>query len=100
MLKPPTTQPNPIPCRYPNLEAIGDLTQAEVNQIWDYQLKTGARSAKFGAWVSTIGYFPNFDACGSQTQSLQLTDAAPLGASGIISSAALTSEGLYKCVGP
>jgi hypothetical protein len=36
--------------RLPNLEANGDFTKAEVTAIWNYQLRSGARSLKFGTW--------------------------------------------------
>jgi hypothetical protein len=82
--------------RYPNLEAIGDLTKAEVLTIWDYQAKTGVRSAKFGVWVTTLGFYPKFDASGSQELGMQFTPVAPLGTSDVPVTAALTAKGLWR----
>jgi hypothetical protein len=42
--------PDAPPPRYPNLEATGYLTRAQVEVLWNFQRKTGARSVKFGAW--------------------------------------------------
>lgn len=84
---------------YPNLEAIGDLSQAEVEEIWDYQRKTGARSAKFGAWVTSLAYDPIFNACGGQSIGMSFTKDAPFGTSGITASAALSASGLWRCPG-
>lgn len=36
--------------RYPNIEAMGHLTRSEVDTLWDFQRRAGARSVKFGAW--------------------------------------------------
>jgi hypothetical protein len=36
--------------RAPNLEAIGVLNKSDVLTLWDFQLRTGARSARFGVW--------------------------------------------------
>lgn len=84
------------PRRYPNLEAIGDLTAAEVETIWDYQRKTRARSAKWGAWIGTLGFMPAYDTCGGETQGLAFTPEAPLAGAGVPADAALTSAGLWK----
>ncbi len=52
----PNPRPNdPRPShhpRYPNVEAMGYLSKADVSTLWDYQSRTDARSVKFGAWVS------------------------------------------------
>ncbi len=64
--------------------------------IWDYQRQTGARSGKFGAWVSSLGFNPNTAACGDQAQAMAFTPDAPLGGTGISAGAVMTSSGLYK----
>ena len=84
---------------YPPLEAIGDLTAAEVEALWDYQRRTGARSARWAAWPSTVGFAPNQAACAANAQALRFTAAAPLAGSGVPPDAALSSSGLYKCPG-
>jgi hypothetical protein len=40
------------PIRLPNLEANGDFNKAEIDVIWDFQRRSGARSLKFGAWCA------------------------------------------------
>ena len=73
------------------------MTAAEVTALWDYQLRTGARSTKFGAWVTTLGFgVLEPSGCSSATQAMAFTPAAPLSGSGITADAALTSQGLYK----
>lgn len=84
---------------YPNLEAIGDLTKAQVDVIWDYQQKTGVRSAKFGVWITTIGFYPNYDASGSQNLGMSFTKDAPLGTSGVPADAQLLANGLWRTPG-
>jgi len=83
---------------YPNLEATGTLTQAEVETLWSYQRKTGARAVKFGGWSTNFGFNPDLAACGSPDQPMVFTANTPLGISGIKSTARLSSEGLYRWV--
>ncbi|KIZ05898.1 hypothetical protein MNEG_2062 [Monoraphidium neglectum] len=62
---------------YPNIEAMGHLNSTQVLTIWDYQNRTGS----------------------SADVTMKFTAAAPLGASGILPSAPLSSSGLYRCPG-
>jgi hypothetical protein len=84
---------------YPNMEAMGQLNSTEVNVIWDYQRRTGARSVKFGAWSSNVGWNPNYAACASDDVSFAFTAQAPFGISGIRPGATLSGSGLYRCPG-
>ncbi|GBF97931.1 hypothetical protein Rsub_10604 [Raphidocelis subcapitata] len=82
---------------YPNLEAMGAMNRAEVEELWAFQRATAARSVKFAAWPTNVGYSPDVSACTSDDVPLRFTAAAPLGISGIKSSAVLGSGGLYRC---
>jgi hypothetical protein len=89
----------PQPCRLPNLEAVGDLTQAEIDTVWDFQRRTGARSLKFGVWPTNVGL--DVAGCGGEAVPMQLTAAAaPIAnLSGTSTTAAMTSDGLWRCAG-
>jgi hypothetical protein len=56
----------------------------------------GARSVKFGAWPTNVGIDVNTTACSSADVTMKFTAAVPLGASGILASAPLSSSGLYR----
>jgi hypothetical protein len=58
-----------------------------------------ARSAKFGAWVTTVGYMPKTvpDACSSGPQNMSFTADAPVAAGGVSPDAALLCQGLWRC---
>ena len=62
----------------------------------------GARSVKFGAWPTNVGFAPNIGACGSAEAPMTFTAAAPVGTSGVVTSstASLPSAGLYRCALP
>ena len=77
---------------------MGHLTKAEVDTLWDYQRRTGARSVKFGAGPSTWGYNPLTNACSSQG-TFRFSPGAQMGASGLKPTAALSAAGLYRCPG-
>ncbi len=83
---------------YPNLEAMGHLTKAEVETIWSFQRKTGARSVKFAAWPTNIGFNPNYAGCSSDATTMRWAAAAPTGVSGVRLATTLSSSGLYRCV--
>jgi hypothetical protein len=82
----------------PNLEAFGDLTQAEVDTLWDYQRRAGARSLKFRAWPLNVGFNTNTDACVTNDLPWRLTAAAPLNGTGIDAAEQLSGSGLWRCV--
>jgi hypothetical protein len=84
---------------YPNIEAMGQLNSTDVNVIWDYQRRTGARSVKFGAWSSNVGWNPNSAACAADDVPFTFTAQAPFGISGIRPGATLSGAGLYRCPG-
>jgi hypothetical protein len=90
--------PSPPARSYPPLEAIGDLNSTEVATLWDYQVRTGVRTARFAAWVLTVGFYPDFNASAGDDVAMSLTAAAPLGTSGISQSAALSANGLFRRV--
>jgi hypothetical protein len=92
-LHPPQTRHSP---RLPNLEALGDLNQAEVETLWDFQRRAGARSLKFRAWPLNVGFNTNTDACVTNDLPWRLTDAAPLNGTGIDGAAPLSGSGLWR----
>jgi hypothetical protein len=72
--------------------------QSEVETLWAFQRATAARSVKFAAWPTNVGYTPAPDTeCTSADVPMRFTAAAPLGISGIKSSAVMGSLGLYRC---
>jgi hypothetical protein len=75
---------------------MGHLTKAEVETIWSFQRKTGARSVKFAAWPTNVGLDPNLDACSSAAAAARFTDAAPLGISGLRRDAPINLSGLWR----
>ncbi|GBF97916.1 hypothetical protein Rsub_10589 [Raphidocelis subcapitata] len=83
---------------YPNLEAMGAMNRAEVEELWAFQHATAARSVKFAAWPTNVGYLPDVSACTSDDVPMRFTAAAPLGISGIKSSAVLGSEGMCPAI--
>jgi hypothetical protein len=92
----PAAPPRSPARSYPPLEAIGDLNSTEVATLWDYQVRTGVRTARFAAWVMTVGFYPDFNSSGGGDVAMALTAAAPLGTSGIAQSAALSANGLWR----
>ncbi|KIY97912.1 hypothetical protein MNEG_10048 [Monoraphidium neglectum] len=83
----------------PNLEAIGVLNKSDVLTLWDFQLRTGARSARFGVWPGSIGFAANLASCNAEDRPMTFSAAATtvIGASGINPSATLGNEGLWRC---
>ncbi|KAI8474659.1 MAG: hypothetical protein J3K34DRAFT_465487 [Monoraphidium minutum] len=81
---------------YPNVEAMGHLTRAEVEAVWAFQRRAGARSVKWGAWPSNVGFVPDVAACSSAPAPMALLRAAPLTISGIKRAARLDAGGLYR----
>ena len=75
------------------------LSAAQVNDLWAFQRAAGARSVKFAAWPTNVGFGPQYSACGSDPASLAFTDAMPLSGSGIRPTAPLDVDGLYRCPG-
>ena len=94
--KQPPRHPSPAP-RYPNLEdSNGErLTKDEVDTLWDYQRRTGARSAVWGAWLPSFGYAIVPGTCNDADVGLQFTPDAPLGGTGIPQDAAMSKAGLW-----
>jgi len=84
---------------YPNLEALGHLNKTEVQTLWIYQRRTGARSVKFAAWPTNIGFNPNYDGCSSSTSTMAFNGNTPSGVSGVRVGAQLSTSGLYRCPG-
>ena len=87
---------------YPALDATGHMLRAEVELLWDFQRRTGARVVKFAAWPSTIGFAPNLAGCSSDNSTARFSagvTSATLGVSALRPTAALSLAGLYRCPG-
>lgn len=68
----------------------------QVGQIWDYQIKTGARANRWNVWPATMGVPPNTGDCSSGAGLGVFTAAAPLEGTGVARSDELQLDGLYR----
>ena len=56
---------------YPNVEAMGYLSRAEVEMLWAWQARQpGLRKVAFGAWSTYVGFLPDMEACSSDDRAL------------------------------
>ena len=69
-----------------------------MEELWSFQRRAAARSVKFAAWPTNVGFNPDVSACTAADVPMLFTAAAPLGISGVKSSAVLSSDGLYRLV--
>lgn len=85
----------------PNIEALGDMNKVEVKALWRYQRRTGARSVKFNAWPSTVGFEPDESFCTAAPAPMKFSSGSDekLAGLGAKLSSPLNATGLYRCPG-
>jgi hypothetical protein len=71
------------------------MTKAEVDTLWDWQRRAGARSVKFAVWPTQMGLNPDYDACSANDLPMKFTEAMPLGVSGVKRDAPLSTGGIW-----
>ena len=76
---------------------MGVLSAAQVNDLWAFQRAAGARSVKFAAWPTNVGFNPDTAACTSASTDVAFTPDMPLAGSGIKPTAPVNMAGLYRC---
>jgi hypothetical protein len=74
------------------------MTKAEIDTLWDFARRTGARSLHVNIWLGTIGYGSYGTCTADQGSAMSFAAAAPAGVSGInFASAKLNYAGIYRC---
>ncbi|KAI8465295.1 MAG: hypothetical protein J3K34DRAFT_461466 [Monoraphidium minutum] len=82
---------------YPNLEAEGLMTKDEVDALWDFQRRSGARAVKWNAFQTGVGY-TYAGGCSSGPGEMEVSaGAAALGVSGVRPGARLDFNGIWRC---
>lgn len=81
--------------RYPDLEGNGQMNKTDIDVLWYFQRYAGARTVRFGAWQTGVGYAYK-GGCTSAAEEVSLTADAPLGVSGIQRGAKPQYSGIWR----
>jgi hypothetical protein len=73
------------------------MTKAEIDILWDFARRTGARSLHVNIWLGTVGYGAFGPCAADEGSAFSFTAATPVGVSGInLGSAKLNYAGIYR----